>query len=107
MPAITKKGYETMSKKVDYTGNSDINIENAAIRINRTEDFQQMAQQLSEFVAALHLDQPTNDRLVALIIEQVRQAEKDSFMQGFDMGLKYANYFHQCREQYNEPVMMS
>ena len=64
---------------------------NIAVSINRTEDFQKIAQQLSEFVAGLPLDQPTNDRLVALMVEQLNIAEKDAYLQGVDIGVKVAN----------------
>lgn len=64
-----------------------MNDTNAAIIINRSEDFQKVAQKLSEFVAGLPLDQPTNDRLVALMVEQVNIAEKDAYLQGVETAL--------------------
>lgn len=41
------------------------------IGIERTADFFDAAQQLSKFIHGLPLEQPTNDRLVALMVEQV------------------------------------
>lgn len=64
-------------------------IEGAAIAIERTPDFFQVAQQLSEFIHGLPLDQPTNDRLVALVVDQVQQAESGAFAHGFRMGMNF------------------
>ena len=65
-------------------------IEGTAIAIERTPDFFQVAQQLSEFIHGLPLDQPTNDRLVALMVDQVQQAERGAFAHGFCMGIDFA-----------------
>lgn len=62
---------------------------NGAITVERTPDFYQVARQLSDYIKALPLDQPTNDRLVSLIIDQVQQAEQGAFSQGFRMGTKF------------------
>lgn len=68
------------------------NIDEAAISIERTPDFFQVAQQLSDYIKTLPLDQHSNDRLVALMVEQVQQAEKGAFSQGFRMGKEYADW---------------
>lgn len=65
-------------------------IEGTAIAIERTPDFFQVAQQLSEFIHGLPLDQSTNDRLVALMVNQVQQAERGAFAHGFRMGMDFA-----------------
>ena len=67
-------------------------IEGATIAIERTPDFFQMAQQLSEFIYGLPLDQLTNDRLVALMVDQVQQAEKRAFAHGFRMGMEFERH---------------
>lgn len=64
-------------------------IEGAAIAIERTPDFFQVAQQLSEFIHGLPLDQPTNDWLVALMVNQVQQAESGAFAHGFRLGMDF------------------
>lgn len=64
-------------------------IAGAAISIERTPDFFQVAQQLSEFIHGLPLDQPTNDRLVALMVDQVQQAERGAFAHGFRLGMDF------------------
>ena len=67
-------------------------IEGAAIAIERTPDFFQVAQQISEFIYGLPLDQPTNDRLGALMVDQVQQAEKGAFAHGFRMGMEFERH---------------
>lgn len=56
----------------------------------RTEKFYQIARELSDFIKALPLDQPTNDHLVKLMIEQVEEAEHGAFIQGLKMGRDFA-----------------
>ena len=67
-------------------------IEGAAIAIERTPDFFQVAQQISEFIYGLPLDQPTNDRLVALMVDQLQQAEKGAFAHGFRIGMEFERH---------------
>lgn len=67
-------------------------IEGAAIAIERTQIFFQVAQQLSDFIYGLPLDQPTNDRLVALMVDQVQQAEKGAFAHGFRIGMEFERH---------------
>lgn len=67
-------------------------IEGAAIAIERTPDFFQVVQQLSEFIHGLSLDQHTNDRLIALMVNQVHQAEKGAFAHGFRMGMEFERH---------------
>ena len=69
-----------------------LDTDGSSIAIERTPDFFQMAQQLSEFVRSLPLDQPTNDRLVALMVDQVQQAEKGAFVHGYRMGMEFNNH---------------
>ena len=64
------------------------NIEDSAIVIERTPDFFLSAQQLSEFIHNLPLDQSDNDHLIALMVEQVQQAEKGAFDHGFRLGVE-------------------
>lgn len=68
------------------------NIEGAAITENQASDFLQTAQQLSEFIRNLNLDQPTNNQLVDLMVYQVHQAWNEAFTQGFQMGKEYAGW---------------
>ena len=65
-----------------------MNTASDAIRIERTPEFFQSAQQLSDYLKDLPLDRTTNDRLIALMIDQVQQAEKGAFAHGFRLGLE-------------------
>lgn len=61
----------------------------AAITIERTEEFYSIARELSEFIKGLPLSQPDNDKLIALIIRQVQAGEQGAFNQGFRMGYDF------------------
>lgn len=63
---------------------------NFGVCINRSPEFFQAAQTLSNFTKDLPIDQPTNDQLVALMVEQVKVAEHDALLQGFKMGVLFA-----------------
>lgn len=87
--------------------NKIMNVEeamNREIEIERTADFFNTAQQLSEFIHGLPLDQPTNDRLVAMMVEHVQQAEKGAFFHGFRMGIDFAE-FEQDKQTRKHPVL--
>ena len=62
------------------------------IQIERTEGFTQKAKQLSDFIAALPLDTQTNNCLVKLMVEHVKEAELGAFAQGLRIGHEYAEY---------------
>ena len=61
--------------------------ENAAIQIERSQEFTDEAQKLSDFVKGLPLSSADNEKLVALMVNQVLVAEKNAFMQGASMAL--------------------
>ena len=67
-----------------------VNVDLPFPQKERTENFFQIAKQLSNFIKGLPLDQPTNDRFVKMMIEQVEEAERGAFIQGFKMGRDYA-----------------
>ncbi|MBC8015725.1 MAG: hypothetical protein H7X79_08280 [Sporomusaceae bacterium] len=50
---------------------------------------------LSEFVKNLPISNDDSDKLIKLMLAQIQQAEKDSFEQGFGMGLQIAEYLHE------------
>ena len=77
-----------MSKVIVFPSNEP------AIEIERTEEFKSVARELSVFIQALPLTHEDNDKLIALIIAQVQQAEKDAFEQGFSLGLKLGSDLH-------------
>ena len=67
-------------------------LDNVFIEIKRTEAFIQTANELSAFLKALPLSHEDNNRLVALIVQNVREAEKGAFLQGFSMGYEFNEY---------------
>lgn len=66
--------------------------EEAAIEIERTEEFYKAAKELSEYLRSLPLLQPENDALIELIIKQVGAAEQGAFNQGFRMGAEFGEW---------------
>ncbi|MFJ7840337.1 hypothetical protein ACIQXG_12830 [Lysinibacillus sphaericus] len=67
-------------------------LENACIQVERTEAFKQVANELSDFLKALPLNHEDNDRLVAFMVRNVREAEKGAFLHGFSMGYEFGEY---------------
>ncbi|WP_313150106.1 hypothetical protein [Lysinibacillus capsici] len=67
-------------------------LENASIKIEWTEAFKQVANELSDFLKALPLNHEDNDRLVALMVQNVREAEKGAFLQGISMDYEFSEY---------------
>jgi len=67
-------------------------LENVCIQIERTEAFIQTANELSDFLKVLPLNHEDNDRLVALMVQNVREAESGAFLQGFSMGHEFSEY---------------
>lgn len=58
------------------------------IKIPRSERFTKIANELSDFINALPLNQPDNDKLIQIVVEQIKEAEHTAFLFGFDMGVK-------------------
>lgn len=58
------------------------------IKIPRSERFAEIANELSDFINALPLNQPDNDKLIQIIVEQIKESEHTAFLFGFDMGVK-------------------
>lgn len=65
------------------------NMNDYAVKINRSEEFNKMADILSQYIIGLNLPTDKNDELISLIIRQINIAEHDSFLQGFDKGVKF------------------
>lgn len=62
------------------------NLVNVALEIERTEEFVQTANELSNFLRSLPLNNEDNDKLISLMVKQVNTAEKGAFLHGFSMG---------------------
>ncbi|GMB01858.1 hypothetical protein [Pelosinus sp. IPA-1] len=60
------------------------------IKIERSEEFYISTRMISEFICNLPLSAADNDRLIALLVEQLQEAENTAFLQGFGMGCEMA-----------------
>lgn len=58
------------------------------IVIPRSERFAEIANKLSDFINSLLLNQPENDELIQIIVEQIKEAEHAAFLFGLDIGIK-------------------
>lgn len=67
-------------------------IADTPITIERIPEFNEVVNKLSSFICSLNLPVDQNDKLVALVIEQVQVAEKGAFAHGFRMGLEHAKW---------------
>jgi len=63
-------------------------ISEAAVEIQRTEEFDTDAQELSEVIRSLPLSHGDNDRLIFSILQQIGSAERGAFLEGFALGIK-------------------
>lgn len=59
--------------------------------MERTDIFYSTARELSDFIAALPISREENDRLIALIIQQVQDGEQGAFAQGLRIGKEFAS----------------
>lgn len=59
-----------------------------SLNVPRTEGFNEITEELSNFISAISLNQPDNDRLVELIVRQISETEHGAYLAGFDMGIK-------------------
>lgn len=60
----------------------------ARIEIPRTAGFDDAARRLSNYIKDLPLNKVQNDEVIALIVEQVKEAELGAFQFGLRLGLK-------------------
>lgn len=74
-----------MGKIIDISAGR---ISEAAVEIQRTEEFDADAQELSEVIRSLPLLHGDNDRLIFSILKQIGSAERGAFLQGFELGIK-------------------
>lgn len=59
----------------------------------RSDEFNDVARELSDFIQGLDLDLASHCKLTALVLTQVNVAERDAFTFGFKMALKF---MHDC-----------
>lgn len=68
----------------DYTViKSKVNISKG-----RSDEFNEVAQELSDFIEGLDLDLVPHSKLMYLVLTQIRVAERDAFKFVFDMAVK-------------------
>lgn len=68
----------------------DTTIIKAKVNISkgRSAEFNDVAQELSDFIEGLDLDLVPHSKLMYLVLTQIRVAERDAFKFGFDMAAK-------------------
>lgn len=68
------------------------NEQEPALAVERTESFYSTARELSGYKVALPISREENDRLIALIIQQVQGGEQGAFAQGLRIGKEFAGW---------------
>ena len=61
---------------------AEITVDGDTLKIERNKDTKKSAQELSAYIHALNLTAEQNNRLIALIIEHVQDAERGAFAAG-------------------------
>ncbi len=85
-----------MGKILNFENNED--MPDFMIKIERSEEFDNAAKELSAFVLSLPLSHEDNDKLVKLIVDQVCMARKEAFDQGAQWGALLTELDTQCPE---------
>ncbi len=76
-----------MGKIIKFPSKEDESEGIEIVEIIHSDTYLAMAQDISEFIKDLPLLDSEKDKLLKLIFEQTQQAEIDSFLQGFLMGM--------------------
>ncbi|SFM11591.1 hypothetical protein [Pelosinus propionicus] len=76
-----------MGKTINFPS-TNIAEEEATIETQRSEKFHASTRIISDFICNLSLSVDDNNHLIALLVEQLQEAERTAFLQGFDMGCK-------------------
>lgn len=66
--------------------------EDLTIEFERTEDYYKAADELSEYIADLSLNNDDSDKLIVLIMEQAKQAAQGALIQGFELGIDFCKH---------------
>lgn len=79
----------------------DTTIIKAKVNISkgRSAEFNDVAQELSDFIEGLDLDLVPHSKLMYLVLTQIRVAERDAFMFGFDMASKLMHDYYSDEEE--------
>ena len=65
----------------------------------RSAEFNDAAQELSDFIQSIDLDLISHCKLTALVLTQINVAERDAFMFGFDMASKLMHDYYSDEEE--------
>ncbi|MDI3537776.1 MAG: hypothetical protein PWP30_2258 [Eubacteriaceae bacterium] len=65
------------------------------VSARRSEEFNRRSQTLSKFIEELPISPDQNDKLIALIVNQIGTGEVDAFKYGVEMGLNIGKEFYQ------------
>lgn len=77
---------------------NDMNNMGLDIAAGRTQEFFKAAQTLSDCINRLDLNKEDNDKLVALAIAQVQEAERGAFHYALKIGVEFGRYPY-CKEE--------
>lgn len=79
----------------------DTTIIKAKVNISkgRSDEFNEVAQELSNFIEGLNLDLVPHSKLMYLVLTQIRVAERDAFKFGFDMAVKLMHDHYSDKEE--------
>ncbi len=73
-----------MSKVIEFPAEK---MNDAAVEIKRSKEFDAAANELSEVIRSLPLSSTDNDRLIFSILSQIGAAERGAFLHGFNLGV--------------------
>lgn len=76
-----------MSEIINFPEDLEYNV-----AAERTEDFFTAARVLSDFINSLPLSHSDNDKLIALIVDQVNKGEVGAFHHGIRLGVDVTRY---------------
>lgn len=65
----------------------------------RSDEFNEVAQELSDFIEGLDLDLVPHSKLMYLVLTQIRVAERDAFKFGFNMAVKLMHDHYSDKEE--------
>lgn len=65
----------------------------------RSAEFNDAAQELSDFIQSIDLDLISHCKLTALMLTQINVAERDAFKFGFDMAVKLMHDYYSDEEE--------
>jgi len=65
----------------------------------RSAEFNEVAQELSDFIEGLDLDLVPHSKLMYLVLTQIRVAERDAFKFGFDMAVRLMHDYYEEEQE--------